>query len=250
MPQDNSVPQTLFSDFALGRMRIIDLSHALNDSSPQWPGDTQSFWTRTESSIEHDGYFARTFWAREHYGTHLDAPAHFSPGTATVDQIPAERLFGPAVGFDVRAAAAVDADFELSAADVERWEAAHGRIAAGSIVLLRTGWAARWHNAADYTNQDEAGIMHFPGFGKTAVETFIEREISGIGTDAMSVDPGRSVNFPVHHLALNAGLYHLENLAELGAIASTGALLVVAPLKLQGGSGAPCRVFAFVPAVA
>ena len=77
----------------------------------------------------------------EHYGTHLDAPAHFPPGKATVDQIPAKQLFGPAVVLDVRAEGTKDADYQLPPARVEEWEKRHGKIPAGAIVLLRTGWA-------------------------------------------------------------------------------------------------------------
>ena len=51
----------------------------------------------------------------------------------------------------------------------------------------------------------------------------------------------------MHHLALGAGLYHLENLADFGELPDTGAFLIVAPIKLEGGSGGPVRVFAVLP---
>lgn len=228
--------------------RIIDLSHPLNDASPGWPGDERAFEARTESTIEHHGYFTRSFWMREHYGTHLDAPAHFVAGASTVDMIPAGRLCGPAVVLDMRDAAATDADCEASVEHVAAWESAYGRIPQGAIVLLRTGWDAYWPDAARYLNQDAAGTMHFPGFGRDAGRLLIARNVSGIGVDTASADPGRSHDFSVHQLALGAGLYQLENLQGLALLPQHGAYLVVAPLKLEGGSGAPCRVFAFVPA--
>jgi len=89
--------------------------------------------------------------------------------------------------------------------------------------------------------------MHFPGFSLEAAKLLIERKISGLGCDTMSVDYGASGDFAVHHLALGAGLYHLENLADLSALSETGAFLVVAPIKLEGGSGGPVRVFALLP---
>ena len=183
----------------------------------------------------------------EHYGTHLDAPAHFPPGKATVEQIPVKQLFGPAAVFDVRADGAKDADYQLRAGRVPEWERKHGRIPAGAIVLLRTGWAARWPDAQKYRNQDAQGKMHFPGFSAEAAKLLIERKVSGLGCDTMSVDYGSSEDFAVHHLALGSGLYHLENLADLGALPETGAFLVVAPIKLEGGSGGPVRVFALLP---
>jgi kynurenine formamidase len=117
----------------------------------------------------------------------------------------------------------------------------------GAIVLLRTGWAARWPDAPKYRNHDVQGRMHFPGFSAEAVRLLLERKISGLGCDTLSVDYGASTDFAVHHLASGAGLYHLENLADLSALPETGALLVVAPIKLEGGSGGPARVFALVP---
>jgi kynurenine formamidase len=244
-------PADLAQDIAGGSAphprRIVDLSYAINDELPSWPGDPKSFEARTESSIEKDGYFARSFWMLEHYGTHMDAPAHFVAGAPTVEAIPPERLFGPAVVLDVRDAAASDPDYELAAESIASWEASHGRIPQGGIVLLRTGWAARWPDAARYCNADAAGTMHFPGFGVDAVKILVERGVNGIGADTMSVDAGRSHDYPVHRLALGAGLYQLENLADLSALPEAGAFLIVAPIKLEGGSGAPCRVFAILP---
>lgn len=88
--------------------------------------------------------------------------------------------------------------------------------------------------------------MHFPGFSIEAVKVLIERKVSGLGCDTMSVEYGASEDFAVHRLALGAGLYHLENLADLSALPESGAFLVVAPIKLEGGSGGPVRVFALL----
>jgi len=88
--------------------------------------------------------------------------------------------------------------------------------------------------------------MHFPGFSAEAARLLIERKVSGLGCDTMSVDFGASSDFAVHHLALGAGLYHLENLADLSGVPESGAYLVAAPIKLQGGSGGAVRVFAIM----
>ena len=230
-----------------GKTRVLDLSYAINDKLVPWPGDDKFFEAKVNASVEKNGYFTRSFWMLEHYGTHLDAPAHFPPGKTTVDQIPAKQLFGPAVVIDVRAESGKDVDYQLSPARVQEWEKRHGRIPEGAIVLLRTGWSSRWPDARKYRNQDAQGKMHFPGFSAEAAKLLIERKISGLGCDTMSVDYGASSDYAVHHLALGAGLYHLENLADLSELAETGAFLVVAPIKLEGGSGGPVRVFALLP---
>src|SRR3977135_2689379 len=86
-----------------GKTRVVDLSYAINDKLVPWPGDEKFFEAKANATIEKNGYFTRSFWMLEHYGTHLDAPAHFPPGKATVDQIPVKHLFGPAGVIDDRA---------------------------------------------------------------------------------------------------------------------------------------------------
>jgi kynurenine formamidase len=246
IPQ-NAPQGSLLQGIPSGKTRVLDLSYAINDKLVPWPGDEKFFEAKINATVEKNGYFTRSFWMLEHYGTHLDAPAHFPPGKTTVDKIPAKQLMGPAVVLDVRADGAKDADYQLSAAGVEEWEKRHGRIPEGAIVLLRTGWSARWPDAKRYRNQDAQGTMHFPGFSAGAAKLLLERKVSGLGCDTMSIDYGASGDFAVHHLALGAGLYHLENLADLSELPETGAFLIVAPIKLEGGSGGPVRVFALLP---
>src|SRR2546425_5760352 len=159
-----SAPTDRLEGIPSGKTRVVDLSYAISDKLVAWPGDTKVFEAKVNASVEKNGYFTRSFWMLEHYGTHLDAPIHFPPGKTPVDQIPAQRLFGPAVVIDVRAEAARDADYQLPASRVEDWEKRHGRIPEWAIVLLRTGWANRWPDAQKYRNQDAQGKMHFPGF--------------------------------------------------------------------------------------
>ena len=246
LPQ-NPRQDTLLEGVPSGKTRVIDLSYAISDKLVPWPGDKRWFEAQVNATVEKNGYFTRSFWMLEHYGTHLDAPVHFPPGKATVDQIPAKQLFGSAVVLDVRAQGAKDADYQLPAAAIEQWEKRHGKIPEGAIVLLRTGWASRWPDVQRYRNQDAQGKMHFPGFSAEAAMLLLERQVSGLGCDTLSVDYGASGDFAVHHLALGAGLYHLENLADLSALPEAGAFLVVAPIKLEGGSGGPVRVFALLP---
>ena len=89
--------------------------------------------------------------------------------------------------------------------------------------------------------------MHFPGYSAAAAKVLLERKVSGLGCDTLSTDPGNSSDYPVHHLVLGAGGYQLENLADLSGLPEAGAFLVVAPIKLEGGSGGPVRVFALLP---
>ena len=242
----STMQKPLLEDIATGKTRVIDLSYALSDKLVPWPGDAKAFEAKVNATVEKNGYFTRSFWMLEHYGTHMDAPAHFPPGTMTVDKIPAEKFFGPAVILDVRSESDRDPDYELTLKRIEAWEANHGKIPAGAIVLLRTGWASRWPDVARYRNQDANGKMHFPGFSVEAAKALLARKVSGLGCDTLSIDPGNSSDFPVHHLVLGAGVYQLENLADLKDLPESGAFLIAAPIKLEGGSGGPVRVFALM----
>jgi kynurenine formamidase len=237
----------LLNGIASGKTRVVDLSYAINDKLVPWPTDKRWFEAETNATVAKDGYFTRSFWMLEHYGTHLDAPIHFPPGTIPVDKIPAKQLFGVGVVIDVREESNKNADYRLTVERVEEWEKKHGRIPAGAIVLLRTGWASRWPDAVTYRNQDAKGKMHFPGFSAEAVKMLLERKVNGLGCDTLSVDYGASEDFAVHHLALGAGLFNLENLADLKDVPEAGAFVIVAPIKLEGGSGGPARVFALSP---
>jgi len=183
----------------------------------------------------------------EHYGTHMDAPAHFPPGKITLDQIPETHFFGPAVVIDVRDEAERNADYRLTVVRVKKWEAEHGEIPRGAIVVLRTGWGGRSPSATSYRNMDANQVMHFPGYSVESAKLLIERGAVGLGIDTLSVDYGASKNFEVHRVDLPAGLYNLENLAHAEELPESGAYIIAAPIKLEGGSGGPCRVFAVLP---
>ena len=203
------------------------MTYAISDKLPTWPGDEHAFEAKTVATPEKDGYFARGFWMLEHFGTHMDAPAHFPPGKLTLDQIPVAHFFGPAEVIDVREEVTKNADYRLTAARVEKWEADHGRIPAGAIVLLRTGWDSRWPDQARYRNSDAQGSMHFPGFSTEAAKLLISRGAVGLGIDTLSIDYGPSKDFEVHRTDLPAGLFNLENVANLGKLPETGAFLIV-----------------------
>jgi kynurenine formamidase len=233
-----------------GRMKIVDLSYALDDHSPFWPEGTRlsPFHATTSATCEHDGYFTRNLQLPEHFGTHMDAPSHFDPKGRSVDEIPVQDLVLEAVVVDIRAAVNSDSDYRLGVQDLQRWEKAHGSLPQRSAVLVLTGWGARWPSQARYMNQDPKGVMHFPGFSTEAAQYLLDRaHPRAIGIDTASVDYGPSEKFEVHQLTMHSGLYHLENLANLEQLPATGAVLIALPMKLRGGSGGPTRVVALIP---
>jgi kynurenine formamidase len=228
--------------------RVIDLTHPLNDSSPNWEGSADSpFQARELGNIERDGYYSRIFSTQEHYGTHMDAPAHFAAGAWTIDQIPAERLVRPLVVIDVREQASSSPDYAVSVEDVSAWEREHGAIPSASVVITYTGWDRWWNEQERFRNQLSDGLTHYPGFSLEAAQFLAQsREAVALGIDTMSVDIGATTDYPVHLFTSKLGIYHLENVANLAQVPATGATLVVAPIKLENGSGGPTRLFALL----
>jgi kynurenine formamidase len=240
----------LFQAIHQGQVKVVDLTHPLDDQSPYWPeGATASpYHTRVVATIEHDGYYARALELPEHFGTHIDAPVHFDPKGASVDQIPVEKFLSVAIVVDVRAGASSNPDYRVTASDLENWVKAHGPMPRGCLVMIRTGWASRWPSQKEYMNQDAQGVLHFPGLSLEAARYLLDHAHPvAIGIDTASIDYGPSKDFEVHHLTLGAGLYHLENLANLDLLPPTGARVIALPLKLRGGSGSPARVLALIP---
>jgi kynurenine formamidase len=224
--------------------RIVDLTAVLGEETVLWPGSPPTSF-RIADTIEEDGFFARELQLFEHAGTHLDAPRHFDPAGADTARIPPERLIVPCAVLDVAAEVGEDPELEVGPERIEAFEAEHGELPRGGALLLRTGWEKHWNSAA-YLNEDAEGSLHFPGFAVSAGELFVERGLAGIGTDTLSVDPGIRDDFPLHHITLPAGMWHLECLVNLAELPPAGATLFVGLPRLEGGSGAPIRALALV----
>ena len=250
----------LLAALADGTVDVVDLTQPLSESTPVLVlpppfANTPHLSRRRLSRFDDDG----PAWAwdvlelGEHTGTHLDAPSHWITGRdgADVASIPPAQLVGPAVVIDRTAQVAEDPGCLLTVADLEGFEAAHGTIPPGAWVLLRTGWGARADDEAAFLNAGPDGPVT-PGPDADAARWLAEHpSIVGFGVETVGIDAGAAggfdPGFPVHHFVLGAGRYGLTQLANLDALPATGALIVVAPLRLVGGTGSPSRVLAFVP---
>jgi kynurenine formamidase len=230
-------------------VRFIDLSYALNAENQYWPGDNYSgFQLKTIATLEKDGVLSKTMSLPEHLGTHIDAPNHFEKGQPALETLTPEQLFGPGVVLDISERAEQDADAVLTVDDIQAWESKHGRIPDGAIVLLHTGWGRFWGNTARFQNRDARGQLHFPSYSAEAARFLVEkRKVRGVGVDNLSIDRGISKDFEVHHIVNAAGKFGLENVANLDKLPPRGFQLIVAPMKIESGTGAPTRIWAVLP---
>ncbi len=226
--------------------QIIDLTHPIHPNIPIWPGDPATEF-ETVSQIEKDGYFLRKFSMGEHSGTHINAPNSFYAAGASIDSYGPQSLVSPAIAIDIREQSLANPDYTLTIDDVLSWEQQHKFIEPGNLVLLYTGWQAKWDDERAFFNRDDRGICHFPGFGTAATRFLLEeRFIAGIGTDTHGVDTGRDESFAVNKLILEKQRIVLENLANLHLLPAANITLAIGILRLLGGSGSPVSVLAFV----
>lgn len=247
--------EALHEVFSGEAARWVDLTHDFGEEAIYWPtAERFALDTVSEGTTEAGYYYAAfRFSAAEHGGTHMDAPVHFHEGGETADDVPLGRLVGPAAVVDVSDAAAEDADYRVTVADLRAWEEAHGRMPEGAIVLLRTGWGRYWPDAERYLGTAERGEgalpeLHFPGLHPDAARWLAERRsVAAVGLDTPSIDHGQSTDFMAHRVLYAAGVPGFENVARLGELPPTGAYVVALPMKIAGGSGAPLRIVGVLP---
>jgi kynurenine formamidase len=230
----------------------IDLSHPLSAETLYWPTGTPFELEVLSRGADSAGrwYAANRFRTPEHLGTHLDAPIHFDPKGWTAEQIPVERMSGPAFVVDARALADADRDLAIPVSALEGFEKTHGGISRGAVVLLRTGWDARWPDRARYfgsTKAGDASDLHFPGLSADAARWLVRRGVHAVGIDTASIDPGPSRTFEAHRALGGANVLVYENLRALDRLPARGAVFYAFPLAIRDGTGGPVRAAASIP---
>jgi kynurenine formamidase len=252
---------SLITDVAKGAVQVIDLTQTLSAEFPalQLPPQFGQVWAfKMERISQYDdagpGWYWNNFSCGEHTGTHFDAPVHWVTGkdqpNNSVDTIDPSRFIGPACVVDASAEVTANPDWLLTVEFLQAWERSHGRIPAGAWVFLRTDWSKRISDPESFVNMREDGA-HTPGPTQAAVEWLIrERDVRGFGVETINTDAGQSYSWPVaypcHTLMHGANKYGLQCLRNLDRLPPQGAVILAAPLKIEGGSGSPLRVLALV----
>jgi kynurenine formamidase len=242
-----------------GGVRVVDLTQPLCESTPvislppEIGKNSPGFSKTAVSNFDADG----PAWAwnalsmGEHCGTHFDSPNHWITGrehkTGGPATIPPENFIAAACVIDVSDKAAADPDYLLSVEDVKEFEAAHGRIEDGSLVLMRTDWSKRT-DADAFLNGG-----HCPGPSVEVMRFLAEqRQTRGFGVEQVGTDAGAAGGFdppfPAHHFMHRENRYGLASLTNLDQLPPKGAVVIAAPLKIVDGSGSPLRVLALTPA--
>ena len=235
--------------------KLIDLSHAYSDETVYWV-TAKEFELDTVFKGETDKgfyYCANNFSTAEHGGTHIDAPIHFAEKGQTVDEIPLEKIIGPAIKIDVSSKTHNNPDYLIKIDDLLEWENSERiKIPNGSIILLETGFSKYYPDKIKYMGTDERGEdavkkLQFPGLSKKAAKWLVEqRDINSIGIDTPSIDYGQSEYFESHVILLSQNIPVFENLTNLNQLPSIRFEIIALPMKIKEGSGAPLRIVAII----
>ena len=228
----------------LSRANLIDLSQALEEHMPTFPTHSKFFHNMWGSYWHGNRSLSYQLVMNEHNGTHVDAPAHFisdkNPAAhVTIEHVSLTRLIGRGVRLDCHGFKAGE---YVSRNFIMEWEAKHGGLKEGDIVLFDFGWSARW----GVRPHDQPYIANWPGVGMDAAEYWIEKSVDALGVDTLSPDPPEALaKNPIHPVVLEKQLLIIENLCNLDRLPDFFVFIAL-PLRIKGGSGSPIRAVALV----
>lgn len=233
---------------------VVDLSYAFDSETIYWPTAEPFHLQKDFEGVTDKGFYysAYKYSAAEHGGTHVDAPVHFAEGRQSVDQIALDQLMGPGIVVDVAKQAENNPDYRITMSDLLTWEKRNGKIASGTILMLRTGFGKFYPDRKKYMGTDERGPaavakLHFPGLHPEAARWLVEnRSIKAIGLDTPSIDYGQSTLFESHRILFDKNIPAFENVANLEKLPTKGFSVIALPMKIRGGSGGPLRIVAIL----
>lgn len=215
--------------------RIIDLTFPIHEGMQTFPVPWHPVvGIKQLGSIDREGRQTCEITLGTHTGTHMDAPRHFIGGGQTVDLVPLEQLVGPAVVCDFTHA------LPFQMLGVGDLEAAIGDEIPERI-MLRFDWSDHFGTPAYYT--DHAFLS------EAAAHWLVDRGCRLVAMDTPMPDnpkngKGSSNDSPVHKILLSQGVVLVEYLTKLRDLTQRQVQLVVAPLPIKNGDGAPVRCFA------
>jgi arylformamidase len=208
-------------------MQIFDVSRALTNDLAPWPGDTafhfELKWKMAEGATVNVGAVQMGV----HNGTHADAPFHFEPGGATIEQMPLEIYLGDAVVVDLTGLFETDAARQITIADIE---SCSDSLAQAPRLLLKTGV---WKDSKVFPER-------IPVIAPDVPEWLRARKVKLIGLDLPSVDSIDAKTLVNHHALAGAGIAIVESL-DLSEVEAGRYHFSALPLRISGGDAGPVR---------
>ena len=209
-------------------MKILDLTHLIEEAMPVYP-ETEPPKLTPSNTFEQHGFRETLLTMGSHTGTHMDAPAHMLRDGKTLDQFPADKYIGTAYVLDCSDLAGKEipkARLQLHASEIE----------AADFLLFYTGWE-EYFGAASNTSPPSP-------CSRLRRRSTLPLPLKGVGTDAISIDPMDTVDYPVHKILLGAGFVNTENLCNLASLVGKTFPYATLPLRFKNADGSPVRAVA------
>lgn len=233
--------------------RMVELSHSMNDSSPYWAGIPEG--SVEIGKVVYDwgnpmlDCLIQTFRFPGQFGTHVDFPGHFIKGGQLSESYGVENMMYPLCVIDITDKVAQDVHYAVTRQDILDWEAVHGPIPDGAFVALRTDWYKRWPDMKAFSNLDEDGGEHCPGWSMEALQYIYEtRNAAANGHETLDTDASvlatEAGDLVCERYVLAKGKLQIEVLQNLDKVPAAGAILIAAWARLEGATGLPVRVWA------
>lgn len=229
-------------------MRLIDLSQEIFSGLPVYRGHQPTIVHRLKSVESLPGgrwtFAVSALMISDHCGSHTDAFTHMdaSADARAIQELPLDLFHGPAVCLDV---SHVAPDQFITASDLNgAAERAGLSISRKGTVLLYTGHFGRTFPRPPYSNQH-------PGLDRTAMEWLANAGVVNVGIDCPSIDiePHQGEEWkPAHMVCRERGILNTENLGDLSPVAGQSFYYMGLPLRIRGGTAAPIRAVAILPA--
>ncbi|HEY7076637.1 MAG TPA: cyclase family protein [Solirubrobacteraceae bacterium] len=235
------------------RARYIDLTHTIAPTSPVWHGFGPSKFspsvdpaTGRAYTVEKDGFWATHYdLSTDQLGTQLDPPAHWAPRYPSIDELPPTYAVRPLVVISIVPQVRKDPKYALKVSDIRAFERRHGRIPAGSVVMVRSDWSKKWTDDPVKAKALAADPV-FPGVSLAALKFLhLKRHILFHGHEPLDTDTTPTLEgeaWLMHH-----GYTQAEGVANLDKVAPTGCLVDIGYPKFKGGTGGYARYIAICP---
>lgn len=221
-------------------LRLIDLSQEIYQGMPVFPPHQKTMifpnMSHDESKAKLGFEFAtNNLLINEHGPTHSDATYEYDRNGQTIDEMPLEYFYGPAICLDV---SRVSPDAYITAAILkEELECSGLHIERGDIVLLYTGHYNRSYGREEW-------LTRHAGLDYTAGEWLAKQGVVNIGVDAPSIDNPEDLKFSGHLICREYGMTNTENMCQLDQVVNQRFLYFGLPLKIRKGTGSPVRAVA------
>src|SRR3954451_9319306 len=235
-------------DNPLERAKYVDLTHTITPAIPVWAGFGPSTFSATVNpstgqpyTYAHDGFEATRYLLQtDQLGTQLDPPAHWAPEWAAIDELPPTFAVRPLVVISIVPQVQQNFNYALTVSDILRFEKKHGRIPAGSVVMVRSDWSKRWPDPALST------LTQFPGVTLAALQFLqLQRHILFHGHEPLDTDSTPTLEG--ESWLMHNGFAQAEGVASLEGVPEARCLVSFGFPKFKGGVGGYARYIAICP---